>query len=53
MTAQLVAAYAAFWIVLFKALLSRARVIPQECTRCGLLYERHELGQEICRCNPV
>ena len=53
MTAQLVVAYTALWVVLLKTLLARARVIPPECARCGLLYERHELGQEICRCTPV
>jgi len=53
MTAQLVLAYAVLWATLFKALLARARVIPPECARCGLVVERHELGQQICRCNPV
>ncbi len=53
MTAQLVVGYAAFWATLVKALLSRARVIPAECARCGKLFERHELGQPICRCDPV
>jgi hypothetical protein len=53
MTAQLVVAYAVLWATLFKALLSRARVIPAECARCGLLYERRELGQRICSCDPI
>ena len=53
MTAQLVVAYAVLWAVLLKALFAGARVIPRECARCGRLYERHELGQQICRCNPV
>jgi hypothetical protein len=53
MTAQLVVAYAVLWATLFKALLSRARVIPAECARCGRLYERRELGQQICSCDPV
>jgi hypothetical protein len=50
MTAQLLVGYAALWAVLFKTLLSRARVIPAECARCGLLFERQELGQPICGC---
>ena len=50
MTAQLVVAYAVLWVTLFKALLSRARVIPAECARCGRLFERRELGQQICCC---
>jgi len=53
MTAQLVVAYAVLWVTLLKALLARARVIPAECTRCGRLFERHQLGQPVCSCNPV
>jgi hypothetical protein len=53
MTAQLVVAYAVLWAMLFKALLARARVIPAECARCGLLFERRELGQQICSCDAV
>ena len=52
MTAQLVLAYAVLWATLFKALLARARVIPAECARCGLLFERRELGHQICCCKP-
>ena len=50
MTVQLLVGYAFLWAVLFKTLLSRARVIPGECTRCGRLFERQELGQAICTC---
>jgi hypothetical protein len=50
MNAQLLVGYAVLWIVLIKALFVRARVIPAECPRCGLRYERRELGGEICRC---
>jgi hypothetical protein len=53
MTAQLVVAYAVLWVTLFKALLARARVIPAECTRCGRLYERRELGGAICGCDRL
>ena len=53
MTAQLLVAYAVLWAVLLKGLLARARVIPRECARCGLLYERNELGQQICRCDAI
>jgi len=52
MTAQLVVAYAVLWAVLLKGLLTRARVIPAECTRCGRLFERRELGGAICSCRP-
>lgn len=50
MNAQLLVGYAVLWIVLLKALLVRARVIPPECPRCGLLFERRELGGTICTC---
>lgn len=48
---QLIAAYIVLWTVLLKTLLVRARVIPGQCGRCGLLFERHELGQPICTCS--
>ncbi|MGZ8688041.1 MAG: hypothetical protein ACXWZP_06400 [Gaiellaceae bacterium] len=50
MTAQLVVAYAVLWVTLLKALFARGRVIPAECVRCGRLFERQELGQQICHC---
>ena len=53
MTMQLLIGYAVLWVVLSKTLLSRARVIPAECRRCGLLFERQGLGQLICACDPV
>ncbi len=53
MTAQLLVGYTVLWATLFKALLSRARVIPSQCSRCGQLFERHELGQPVCTCNRV
>jgi len=51
MNVEMLVGYAVLWIVLFKTLLSRARVIPSECPRCGLLFERQELGQMICSCD--
>jgi hypothetical protein len=50
MTRELLLGYAAFWVVLFRALLVGARIIPASCARCGLLFERRELGQQICAC---
>ena len=50
MTTEVLIGYAALWVVLFRALLVRARVIPASCARCGLLFERRELGQKICAC---
>ena len=51
MNLQMIVGYAVLWIVLMKALFVRARVIPAECTRCGRLFERRELGGAICTCN--
>ena len=51
MNGQLIVGYAALWIVLIKALFMRARVIPPECPRCGMLFERRELGGSICSCS--
>jgi hypothetical protein len=50
MNGQMLVGYAVLWVVLIKALFMRARVIPAECPRCGKLYERRELGGEICAC---
>ncbi len=50
MNAYLVVGYAVLWVVLLKALFVRARVIPAECARCGLHFERRELGGAICSC---
>lgn len=51
MNAHLVVGYAVLWVVLLKALFIRARVIPAECPRCGLKFERQELGGAICCCD--
>jgi hypothetical protein len=51
MTKELLIGYAVLWVVLLKTLLMRARVIPTDCPRCGLHFERQELGQPICSCN--
>lgn len=53
MTVQLVVAYAVLWITLVKALFARARLIPAECPRCGRLFERRELGEQICSCDSA
>ena len=51
MNAQLLAAYAVLSATLFKALLRKAKVIPAECARCGLVLERRELGGIVCSCD--
>jgi hypothetical protein len=50
MNAQLLIAYAVLWIVLIKTLAMRAGIVRAECPRCGRVYERRELGGDICRC---
>jgi len=50
MTTEVLIGYAALWVVLFRALLVGARVIPASCARCGLPCERPELGQKSCAC---
>ncbi|MBA3734804.1 MAG: hypothetical protein H0W90_06350 [Actinobacteria bacterium] len=50
MTAQLLVPYMVFWAVLMRALLVRAQIAPPMCARCGLKFERSELGETICRC---
>jgi hypothetical protein len=42
--------YAILWATLMRALLVKARLLPATCTRCGLRYERSELGQPVCSC---
>jgi hypothetical protein len=51
MNSQLLVAYVVLGVVLLKPLLVRARVIPPECARCGLVFERRELGQPVCTCS--
>ena len=51
MNAQMIVGYAVLWVVLIKALFMRARVIPAECSRCGRVFERRELGGAICTCS--
>jgi hypothetical protein len=50
MNGQLLVGYAVLWVVLLKALFMRAGVVRAECPRCGLLFERRELGAAICTC---
>jgi hypothetical protein len=43
--------YLAFWAALMRALLVRAEVLPPTCGRCGLRYERRQLGEVVCSCS--
>ena len=38
------------WVVLIRALLVEAGLLPKVCRRCGLPLERDHLGEHICRC---
>ncbi len=38
------------WIVLMRALLVSAKVVPPSCRRCGLQLERRRLGDRVCSC---
>jgi hypothetical protein len=51
MSVQLVPLYAMLWMVLMRALLVRANVLPPTCARCGLRFERRRLGERVCTCN--
>ena len=42
--------WAMVWVVLLRALLATAGVIPRMCNRCGLRLERRIAGEWICRC---
>ncbi|HEY2940293.1 MAG TPA: hypothetical protein VGJ27_10810 [Gaiellaceae bacterium] len=46
----LVIPYLAFWIVLMRAMLVRAEVLPPTCGRCNLRFERAHLGEPVCGC---
>jgi hypothetical protein len=50
MAFQIGAVIVLLWIVLLRALLVSARVVPPSCRRCGLQLERRRLGEQICNC---
>ena len=43
--------WAMVWIVLLRALLVEADLLPRTCRRCGQALERSHLGEEICSCD--
>jgi len=49
-TTALLAPWAMLWLVLFRALLVQAGLLPPRCSRCGLSLERRFLGEPICSC---
>jgi hypothetical protein len=48
--ATLMIPWFAFWATLMRALFVRAQLLPATCHRCGLRYERRELGETVCNC---
>lgn len=42
--------WAMVWIVLLRALLVQADILPRTCRKCGLPLERRAPGDDICRC---
>jgi hypothetical protein len=43
--------WAMVWVVLFRALLVEADLLPRTCNCCGLPIERSHVGEEICSCD--
>jgi uncharacterized Zn finger protein (UPF0148 family) len=43
--------WAMVWVVLLRALLVEADLLPRTCRRCGLPLVRHDVGEDICRCD--
>jgi hypothetical protein len=43
--------YIVLWVVMMRALLVRAQILPPTCSRCGRPYERRDLGESICSCS--
>jgi hypothetical protein len=43
--------WAMVWVVLLRALLVEADLLPHTCRRCSRPVERSHVGEEICSCN--
>ena len=43
--------YLVLWAALVRALFVKANVAPRTCARCGLLFERRQLGEPVCSCS--
>jgi len=50
MAASLVLPTFVLWATLMRGLLVAAKLVPKCCVRCGLVFERRELGERVCRC---
>jgi hypothetical protein len=51
MHAPLAIALVLFWAALMRALFVKADLLPATCGRCGRRFERHSLGEPVCRCH--
>jgi hypothetical protein len=43
--------WAMVWVVLLRALLVEADLLPRTCHSCGRGVERSRLGEDICSCH--
>jgi hypothetical protein len=43
--------YLVLWAALVRALFVKANIAPRTCRRCGLLFERRQLGEPVCSCS--
>jgi len=50
-TSSFLVPWAMVWIVLLRALLVEADLLPRTCRRCARAVERSQLGEDICSCN--
>jgi hypothetical protein len=46
----LVLPYLALWAAVMRAIFVRADLLPPTCGRCGLRFERRQLGEVVCSC---
>jgi hypothetical protein len=50
-SSQFFVPYLVLWATLMRTLLVRARIAPALCGRCGLKFERSQLGEKVCHCH--
>jgi hypothetical protein len=41
------------WVTVARAVLVFAQKLPPTCARCGLRYERRQLGELVCSCHHL
>ena len=45
--------WAMVWVVLLRALLVQAEVLPKTCAKCSRPFLRSQPGEDICRCESA